>query len=77
MNNIAQERHGWVKKYTESVGHQIKSCRAYWHEIKESTELAEHETGVDIEKMLNLYMIKWKKRYRNSNWWENQSCLNQ
>jgi hypothetical protein len=40
-----------TKNDTESVGHGIKKVvKRIGHEIKENTELAEHETGIDNAK---------------------------
>jgi hypothetical protein len=50
-----------IKKVIENIGHHIK----------ENTELAEHETGMDdVKKDAKSAYNKMKKLYRNSSQWE-------
>lgn len=50
-----------IKKVIENIGHHIK----------ENTELAEHETGMDgIKTDAKSAYNKMKKLYRNSSQWE-------
>ena len=55
MNKIEKEM-AKLKKY---FGHEIKKVAEHIEdEIKENTELAEHETGIHNVKMQSLYIIK-------------------
>ena len=54
--NKMRKRNDQLKK---DFGHEIKKAAEYIRdEIKENTELAEHETGIHNVKMQSLYIIK-------------------
>ena len=57
MNKIREKEMAKLKK---DLGYDIKKAAEYFgHEIKENTELAKHDTGVqNVKKIQRLYTIK-------------------